>query len=129
MTYFHLACGTLIHNYNVIYEAAQGDTARAVAAWNRSYAVQAFSYWVSFVVLGIASTGGWIALVLKGILPLKKIWVLAAPLLVAGIGFLLEMILPLPFNGFASGFESLGWIMMFLGGIRAIRNDEGEIDR
>jgi hypothetical protein len=77
-------------------------------------------------VLGIASTGGWIALVLKGILPLKKIWVLAAPLLVAGIGFLLEMILPLPFNGFASGFESLGWIMMFLGGIRAIRNDEGE---
>ena len=127
--YFHLACGTLIHNYNVIYEAAQGDTARAVAAWNRSYAVQAFSYWVSFVVLGIASTGGWIALVLKGILPLKKIWVLAAPLLVAGIGFLLEMILPLPFNGFASGFESLGWIMMFLGGIRAIRNDEGEIDR
>jgi hypothetical protein len=127
--YFHLACGTLIHNYNVIYEAAQGDTARAVAAWNRSYAVQAFPYWVSFVVLGIASTGGWIALVLKGILPLKKIWVLAAPLLVAGIGFLLEMILPLPFNGFASGFESLGWIMMFLGGIRAIRNDEGETGR
>ena len=127
--YFHLACGTLIHNYNVIYEAAQGDTARAVAAWTRSYAVQAFPYWVSFVVLGIASTGGWIALVLKGILPLKKIWVLAAPLLVAGIGFLLEMILPLPFNGFASGFESFGWIVMFLGGIRAIRNDERETDR
>ena len=92
------------------------------------YAVQAFPYWVSFVVLGIASTGGWIALVLKGILPLKKIWVLAAPLLVAGIGFLLEMILPLPFNGFASGFESFGWIVMFLGGIRAIKNDEKEAD-
>ena len=29
----------------------------------------------------------------------------------------------------ASGFESFGWIVMFLGGIRAIRNDEGEIDR
>ena len=42
--YFHLACGTLIHNYNVIYEAAQGDTARAVAAWNRSYTVQAVPY-------------------------------------------------------------------------------------
>ena len=119
--YFHLACGTLIHNYNVIYEAAQGDTARAVAAWNRSYAVQAVPYWVSFVVLGITSTGGWIALVLKGVLPLKKIWVLAAPLLVAGIGFLLEMILPLPFNGFSSGFESFGWIVMFLGGIQAVR--------
>ena len=76
--YFHLACGTLIHSYNVIYDAVQGDTARAVSAWNRSYAVQAIPYWVSFVVLGIASSGGWIALVLKGVLPLKKIWVLAA---------------------------------------------------
>ena len=49
--------------------------------------------------------------------------------MIAGIGFLLEAILPLPFKGFASGFESLGWIMMVLGGIRAIRNDEGEIVR
>ncbi len=119
--YFHLACGTLIHNYNVIYEAAQGDAARAVAAWARSYSVQAVPYWVSFIVLGFASTGGWIAVVLKGVLPLKKIWVLAAPLLIAGIGFLLETILPLPFNGFSSGFESFGWIVMFLGGIQAVK--------
>ena len=119
--YFHLACGTLIHNYNVIYEAAQGDAARAVAAWNRSYAVQAVPYWVSFFVLGITSTGGWIALVLKGVLPLKKSWALAAPLLIAGIGFLLELILPLPFNGLSSGFESFGWIVMFLGGIQAVK--------
>lgn len=121
--YFHLACGTLIHNYNVIYDAVQGDTARAVAAWNRSYVVQAIPYWVSFVVLGIASSGGWIALVLKGVLPLKKIWVLAAPLLIAGIGFLLEWILPLPFNGLSSGFESFGWIVMFLGGIQAVKKE------
>ena len=121
--YFHLACGTLIHNYNVIYDAVQGDTARAVAAWNRSYAVQAIPYWVSFVVLGIASSGGWIALVLKGVLPLKKIWVLAAPLLIAGIGFLLEWILPLPFNGLSAGFESFGWIVMFLGGIQAVKKE------
>ena len=119
--YFHLACGTLIHNYNVIYEAAQGDTARAVAAWNRSYAVQAVPYWVSFAVLGVTSTGGWIAIVLKGVLPLRKVWVLAAPLLIAGIGFLLEWSLPLPFNGFSSGFESFGWIIMFLGGIQAVK--------
>ena len=119
--YFHLACGTLIHNYNVIYEAVQGDTARAVTAWNRSYAVQAVPFWVSFVVLGITSTGGWIAVILKGVLPLKKIWVLAAPLLIAGIGFLLEWVLPLPFNGLSAGFESFGWIVMFLGGIQAVK--------
>ena len=126
--YFHLACGTLIHNYNVIHEAAQGDTARAVQAWNRSYAVQAVPFWLSFVVLGISSTGGWIAIVLKGVLPLRKSWALAAPLLVTGIGFLLERILPLPFNGFASGFESLGWIVMFLGGIQAVKQAERRDD-
>ena len=49
--------------------------------------------------------------------------------MIAGIAFLLEAILPLPFNGFASGSESFGWIVMFLGGIRAIRNDEGETGR
>ena len=65
-------------------------------------------------ILGIVC---WIAIILKSVLPLKKRWAMAAPLIVAGIGFLLELILPLPFNGFASGFESLGWIVMFLGGI------------
>ena len=92
-----------------------------MAGWNRTYAVQAVPYWVSFVVLGITSTGGWILVVLKGVLPLKKIWVLAAPLLIAGIGFGLEWFLPLPFNGLSSGFESFGWIVMFLGGIQAVK--------
>ena len=87
--------------------------------------MQAVPYWASFIVLRIASSGGWIALILKGVLPLKKIWILAATLLIAGIGFLLEWVLPLPFNGFASGFESFGWIVMFLGGIQAIQKDEG----
>ena len=126
--YFHLACGTLIHTYNVIFEAVGGDTERAVTAWNRAYLVQAVPYWASFVVLELTTTVGWFAIIWKGVLPLKKRWVLAAPMLVAGIGFLLELILPLPFNGFASGFESLGWIVMFLGGIQAIKNDDREAD-
>ena len=121
--YFHLACGTLIHNFNVIYEAAGGNTGLAVLMWNRTYSVQFVTYWVSFVVLGIASTGGWIAVVWRGILPLKKVWALAAPLVIACIGFLLEWLLPLPFNGLSSGFESFGWIVMFFGGMKAIKND------
>ena len=44
--------------------------------------------------------------------------------MVAAIGFLIEMILPLPFNGIASGFESFGWTVMFLGGIRFVGKDE-----
>lgn len=118
--YFHIACATLIHNYNVIYGAAGGNTELAVEMWNRSYMVQSVTYWGTFIAFGIAVTGGWVVLILKGILPLKKVWVLAAPLLVAGIGFLLEALLPLPFNGFASGFESFGWIVMFLGGMKCV---------
>ncbi|MCM1561910.1 MAG: hypothetical protein NC123_20630 [Butyrivibrio sp.] len=123
--YFHLACGTLIHNYNVIYGAASGNTELAVQMWNRSYMVQAVPYWTTFIVFGLAVTGGWIALILKCILPLKKVWLFAAPLIVAGIGSLLEALIPFPFNGFASGFESFGWIVMFLGGIRCVKQNEG----
>ncbi|MCM1561890.1 MAG: hypothetical protein NC123_20525 [Butyrivibrio sp.] len=123
--YFHVACGTLIHNYHVIYDAAGGDTELAIQMWNRSYMVQAVPYWTTFLVFGFAVTGGWIALILRGVLPLKKVWLLAAPLLIAGIGFLLEELIPFPFNGFASGFESFGWIVMFLGGKECVKQSEG----
>ena len=71
------------------------------------------------MTLKISSVSSW----LTGALPLKKAWALAAPLVIACIGFLLEWLLPLPFNGLSSGFESFGWIVMFLGGRKAIRND------
>ena len=125
--YFHLACGTLIHSYNVIADAAQGNTGSAVQIWQRVYIVQAVPFWTTFIVMCLTSTGGWFAVVLRGILPLRKIWVLAAPIAVAGIGFLLETLIPFPFHGFASGFESAGWIIMFLGGIKAVRVDCGAL--
>ena len=52
---------------------------------------------------------------------MKKLWILAAPLIVAGIGYLLELLIPWPFNGFASGFESFGWIVMFFGGRKLVQ--------
>ena len=51
---------------------------------------------------------------------MKKLWILAAPLIVAGIGYLLELLIPWPFNGFASGFESFGWNVMFVGGRKLV---------
>lgn len=118
--YFHLACGTLIHNFNVIYEAAGGNTDIAVAMWNRSYMVQFVPYWVTFILFELTVMVGWIALILRGTFSLKKTWILAAPLMVAGVGFLLEFLLPLPFNGLSSGFESFGWMLMFLGGRKMV---------
>ena len=118
--YFHLACGTLIHNYNVIYEASGGDTALAVAMWRRSYLVQIVPYWATFFAFELAVLIGWITLIARGTFALKKAWILAAPLIVAGIGFLLEYLIPWPFNGFASGFESFGWMLMFFGGRKLV---------
>ena len=121
--YFHLACGTLIHNFNVIYDAAGGNTEIAVRMWNRSYMVQVVPYWTTFFAFELAVLVGWIAMVLRGTFHIKKIWILAAPLIVAGIGFLLEIIIPWRFNGFCSGFESMGWMIMFLGGREMVKKE------
>ena len=127
--YFHLACGTLIHNFNLLYEAAGKNTELAVEMWNRSYMVQVVPYWATFFAFELAVLIGWIALILRGTFALKKGWILAAPLIIAGIGFALEVLIPWPFNGFASGFESFGWIVMFLGGrklvLREIQENNG----
>ncbi len=119
--YFHLECGTLIHNFNLLHEAAGGNTERAAALWDRSYLVQIVPYWTTFFVFELTTMIGWIGLILRGTFALKKSWILASPLIVAGIGFLLEILLPWQFNGLCSGFESLGWIIMFLGGRKMVR--------
>ena len=124
--YFHLECGTLIHNFNVLYDAAGGDTALAAEMWNRSYLVQIVPYWTTFFAFELAVLIGWIALILRGTFALKKSWILAAPLVVAGIGYALELLIPWPFNGFVSGFESFGWIVMFLGGRKLVLREMNE---
>ena len=124
--YFHLACGTLIHNFNVLYEAAGKNTELAVKMWNRSYMVQVVPYWATFFAFELAVLIGWIALILRGTFALKKGWILATPLIIAGIGFALELLIPWPFNGFASGFESFGWIVMFLGGRKLVLRETQE---
>ncbi|MCR4687052.1 MAG: hypothetical protein K5659_05740 [Lachnospiraceae bacterium] len=124
--YFHLECGTLIHNYTLIYEAAAGNTELAVSIWNRSYLVQVIPYWATFLTLEAAVLFSWIVLILKGTFKLPKYWIIASPMIIAGIGFLLEIIIPWNFNGFCSGFESLGWIIMFMGGRLLVKQ---EMDR
>jgi len=71
--YFHLECGTLIHNFKVIYEASGGNTELAVDMWNRSYAVQIVPYWVTFFAFELAILIGWIALIWKGTFALEKV--------------------------------------------------------
>ena len=131
--YFHLACGTLIHNFTLLYEAAGGDTELAETLWNRSYMVQIVPYWSTFFAFELAVLFSWIGLIFRGVFALRKTWILAAPLVVAGVGYVLELLIPWPFNGFVSGFESFGWIVMFLGGrkliLQAIREHPAQFKR
>ena len=88
--------------------------------WNRSYRVQIVPYWVTFFSFELSILIGWIALIWRGTFALKKTWILASPLIVAGIGYLLEILIPWPFKGFVSGFESFGWMVMFFGGRKLV---------
>ena len=72
--YFHLECGTLIHNFNLLYDAAGGDTALAAEMWDRSYLVQIVPYWSTFFAFELAILIGWIALILRGTFALHDIF-------------------------------------------------------
>ncbi len=115
--YFHIACGGLIQHFNVLYEAVGGDVDKATKLWIRMFLVEAAPFALFFVAFDVVTTICWIALIIRKTIPLSNLWILAAPLVTAGIGQLLEFI-PLPFAGIGSGFESLGWLLMFIGGVK-----------
>ncbi|MBR1797736.1 MAG: hypothetical protein IJ757_06980 [Clostridiales bacterium] len=116
--YFHIACGGLIQHFNVLMDAT-GDFTRAEELLLRTFMIEAVPFVVLFVLFDVFATVAWIALVVRGVIPAPKVWLMAAPLLTALIGQIIELI-PLPFNGIGSGFESLGWMLMFVAGIRYV---------
>lgn len=117
--YFHIACGMLIYKYSILLEATGGNTEAAVELWNKLFIPEIVPYVVLFVLFDVGASILWILMILRRIIILPRVWLLSAPLIVAGIGMLLSM-LPLPFKGIESGFESLGWMLMFIGGARYI---------
>lgn len=119
--YIHIACGGLIQHYNVLYELSGQNTATAEAALLRMFKVEAVPFTVMLVLFDVLVSVSWVGLILRRTIDLPKIWIIAAPLLTALIGQILELI-PLPFKGIGSGFETLGWMLVFIGGIRHIRN-------
>ena len=119
--YIHIACGGLIQHYNVLYELSGQNTATAEAALLRMFKVEAVPFTVTLVLFDVLVSVSWVGLILRRTIDLPKIWIIAAPLLTALIGQILELI-PLPFKGIGSGFETLGWMLVFIGGIKHIRN-------
>lgn len=120
--YFHISCGELIHHFNVLYEVTGGDIQKTTDAWTRLFMTEAVPYILFFTVFDALTTVAWAVLIWRRILPVSRWWIPAAPLVMAGIGTVLEIV-PLPFSGINSGFESLGWMLMFICGIRYIRSE------
>ena len=52
----------------------------------------------------------WVGLVGKGMLPVKKIALVCNPVFIALLGQLMNLIM----EGLGSGFESFGWLLMYL---------------
>ena len=65
---------------------------------------------LGFIVCDGFVTVAWIGMVVRGMLPVKRIALIFNPVMIALIGQLMNYI----HNGMDSGFESLGWGLMYL---------------
>ncbi len=65
---------------------------------------------IGFIVCDSFVTVAWIGMVVKGMLPVKKVALVCNPLVIALIGQLMNYV----HNSMDSGFESLGWGLMYL---------------
>ena len=119
--YFHIAVGGMIHHFKVLYEVTGGDVQMATDAWMKMLMPELLPMSLMFIGFDVIASLSWVVLIVRKILPVSKWWILAAPLIMAGIGTVLELI-PLPFNGLNSGFETLGWMLMFVCGIKHIKS-------
>ena len=65
---------------------------------------------LGFVICDVFVTIGWIGLVVKGKLPVRKIALICNPVAISLLGQLMNYIA----EGLDSGFESFGWLLMYL---------------
>lgn len=89
---------------------ATGDMAASVSMMLRVAKSILVPLGVGFVVCDGFAAVGWIGMVVTGKLPLKKITLFCNPLCITLLGQGMNLIA----EGLDSGFESLGWLVMYL---------------
>lgn len=114
--FIHIACGLLILQFNAAYEVI-GNADAAMGIDLRIFRAEAVPFLAYFVIADLFTTIGWIGLVIKKVIPFSKAWILAAPLVMTLMGQVFS-ILKIGFKGIDSGFESLGWLLMFVAAIK-----------
>ena len=89
---------------------ATGDSVSSINMVLRVIKSIAIPMAIGFIVCDGFVTIGWIGMVVKGMLPVKKIALICTPAIIALLGQLANFIV----DGLDSGFESLGWLLMYL---------------
>lgn len=90
--------------------AATGDIPTAADMTIRVLKSIAVPLVVGFIVCDGFVAVAWIGMVVKGMLPVKKVALICNPVVVMLLGQLLNLIV----DGLDSGTESLGWLLMYL---------------
>lgn len=114
--FIHIACGLLILQFNASYEVI-GNADAAMRLDLRIFWAEAVPFLAYFAAADLFTTIGWIGLVVKGVIPFSKAWLLAAPLVTALIGQIFS-VFRIGFKGIDSGFESLGWLLIFAAAVK-----------
>ena len=89
---------------------ATGDMSASVGMMLRVLKSIAVPMIVGFIVCDGFVTVAWIGMVVKGMLPLRMIALIFNPMIIALLGQLMNLIA----EGLDSGFESFGWLLMYL---------------
>ena len=89
---------------------ATGDMAASIGMILRVLKSIAVPMAVGFIVCDGFVTVAWIGMVVKGLLPVNKIALICNPIIIALLGQLMNLIA----EGLDSGFESFGWLLMYL---------------
>lgn len=110
--FIHIACGLLILQFNAAYEVI-GNADVAMGLDLRLFWAQAVPFLAYFAAADLFTTVGWMGLVLKKAIPVSRLWALASPLGLALLGQVFSA-LKIGFKGIDAGFESLGWLLMFV---------------
>ena len=107
--FIHIGICILPVVFNAGMEAT-GDIPTAAAMTIRVLKSELIPLLTGFVVCDVLVTIGWVGMVIKGMLPVKKIFFLCCPV----FGVLFGQLLNLISEGLDSGTESFGWLVMYL---------------
>ena len=90
--------------------AATGDIPTSAMMTIRVLKSIAVPLIVGFIICDLFVSIGWIGMVIKGLIPVKKVYILCCPLFGIVFGQLLNFIS----EGLDSGTESFGWLVLYL---------------